>query len=180
MTPLGGWAAGKIRNRRTFTTVWPVTMNNDPERCSAMPSGEDILRHPPLPRSEAGESDQRRRHIGPRPRSALTAFLLFPCVLGCLREHADVARAPSTPHARGCRHYRGNFARRVRLGSQTSSHVSALAFAANAAACGAQLHSGYATAALSAYELMCCIERQDTSSVHSLFCAVALTKFEPV
>ena len=34
---------------RTFTTVWPVTMNNDPDRWSAIPSGEDMLPQPLLP-----------------------------------------------------------------------------------------------------------------------------------
>ena len=146
MTPLGGWAADKVCGCRTFTTVWPVTMNNDPERWSAMPSGEDMVPKPQLPKTEAGESGQRRGHIGPRPRSELTAFLLFPCVTGCPCEHADFARAPSTPHARICRHYRGNFARWVRLGGQTGTDDSTRVCCYRRGF-GAQLHTGYATAA---------------------------------
>ena len=63
---------------RTLTTVWPVTMNSDPERWSAMPSGEDMLLLPLLPQPDAGGaiSDQRRRHIRPPPRSVPTAVML--------------------------------------------------------------------------------------------------------
>jgi hypothetical protein len=82
----------------TLTAVWPVTMHTDPARCSATPSGDDILSRSSCSEQVLHGGDQLleiRRHAPPTLAASSLVLHRFACP--CYSVEAEI----ETEHTAG-------------------------------------------------------------------------------